>query len=252
MLSFMHWTHRTYPYGPLWLFLSIPFSWLGHSYFLLTFFLFKAGIAASFVGSLYYIEKIMEKISPKRSVETLVIVAFHPLFIIENLISAHNDIVMMFFTLLSLYLLINKKQVLSGVSFICSIAIKFATVFLLPSIVFLGIAQRKKIPNVWNLFFLFSGCCLLVAVLYASHQSNFQPWYLVWPLSFFFLLPLSHYGKTSLIVSVFSIVSLLLYVPYLYNGDWNKAIPTSYFIILWSVILVYALGAGIISMIRNK
>src|SRR5260221_5451039 len=26
MLSFMHWTQRTYPYGPIWLFFSIPLS----------------------------------------------------------------------------------------------------------------------------------------------------------------------------------------------------------------------------------
>ena len=25
MLSFMHWTHRYYPYGPIWLALTIPF-----------------------------------------------------------------------------------------------------------------------------------------------------------------------------------------------------------------------------------
>ncbi|MBP9815567.1 MAG: hypothetical protein KBC63_04610, partial [Candidatus Levybacteria bacterium] len=41
MLGFMHWTHRTYPYGPLWLGITTPLSFLGGGYFLPTFYLFK-------------------------------------------------------------------------------------------------------------------------------------------------------------------------------------------------------------------
>ena len=40
MLSFMHWTHRTYPYGPIWLGLTIPLSYLGLNFFVPTYFLF--------------------------------------------------------------------------------------------------------------------------------------------------------------------------------------------------------------------
>src|SRR4030042_3801668 len=40
MLTFMHWTHRTYPYGPSWLLLTVPLSFLGFNFFLPTFFLF--------------------------------------------------------------------------------------------------------------------------------------------------------------------------------------------------------------------
>src|SRR6266516_315651 len=34
MLSFMHWTHRTYPYGPAWLVLTVPLSFVGLQFFL--------------------------------------------------------------------------------------------------------------------------------------------------------------------------------------------------------------------------
>ena len=42
MLSFMHWTHRYYPYGPFWLVLTAPLSYAGANIFLLTFFIFKS------------------------------------------------------------------------------------------------------------------------------------------------------------------------------------------------------------------
>src|SRR3989344_7816928 len=58
MLSFMHWTHRTYPYGPTWLFLTIPLSFIGFNIFLPTFYLFKLLMLGSFIGSAYFIEKI--------------------------------------------------------------------------------------------------------------------------------------------------------------------------------------------------
>ena len=32
MLSFMHWTQRTYPYGPFWLVLTVPLSFLGFNF----------------------------------------------------------------------------------------------------------------------------------------------------------------------------------------------------------------------------
>lgn len=41
MLAFMHWTHRMYPYGPVWLAVTVPLSFLGLQLFLPTFFLFK-------------------------------------------------------------------------------------------------------------------------------------------------------------------------------------------------------------------
>ena len=53
MLSFMHWTHRAYPYGPIWLLLTVPLSFLGFKIFLLTFFLFKFLMAISFVGTVF-------------------------------------------------------------------------------------------------------------------------------------------------------------------------------------------------------
>jgi hypothetical protein len=68
MLSFMRWTHRVYPYGPVWLGLTVPVSYIGLNIFLLTFFLFKFLIAGFYLGSFYLIYKINQKINPENSI----------------------------------------------------------------------------------------------------------------------------------------------------------------------------------------
>src|SRR5579859_1218874 len=113
MLSFMRWTHRTYPYGPAWLVMTIPLSFIGFQFFLLTFFLFKVLMASCFLGSVYYLSKILQKIRREEEVFGMVLFALNPLVIIESLVSAHNDIAMIFFALVAFYFLINKKHVLA-------------------------------------------------------------------------------------------------------------------------------------------
>src|SRR3972149_7469943 len=76
MLSFMHWTHRFFPYGPTWLGLTAPLSFIGMQFFLPTFFLFKILISMSFLGTVFFIGKILQKVYPDNEV---FIVAFFAL-----------------------------------------------------------------------------------------------------------------------------------------------------------------------------
>src|SRR3989338_9479165 len=144
MLNFMRWTHRTYPYGPAWLFLTVPLSFIGFNFFLFTFFLFKFLGSLSFLGTAYFIAKILKKASPKNELFGLSLFVFNPLVIIETLVSSHNDMVMIFFGVLSLYLLVNKKYITSILYLIFSIGIKFATVSLLPIFLFPLFTKNKS------------------------------------------------------------------------------------------------------------
>ncbi|MEN9406785.1 MAG: hypothetical protein RLZZ455_1, partial [Candidatus Parcubacteria bacterium] len=93
MLSFMHWTHRVYPYGPSWLIFTVPLSFVGVQYFVLTYFLFKIAIGMCFIGTCYFLQKIAQRLHSGSSTGVLVLFALNPLVIIESLISGHNDIV---------------------------------------------------------------------------------------------------------------------------------------------------------------
>lgn len=223
MLSFMRWTHREYPYGPLWLGLTAPLSFLGFQFFLPTYFLFKIFIAASFIGSVYFIGKILQKVAPEREVSGIVFYGLNPLVLIESVVSAHIDSVMMFFALWSLYFLVQSKRPIAYGLLLVSIGIKFATAFLLPVYLLVERLKSKKMKFKWEL--IFSLCLLLMigAAIAQTSRGNFQPWYLIEVFIFLALLPLRYFLTIPAII--ISSVALLNYLPFLYYGNWDKPIP---------------------------
>lgn len=224
MLSFMHWTHRTYPYGPFWFVLTVPLSLLGIQLFLPTLYLFKLLMAVSFLGTVWMTGKIFQKLYPQREVFGLSFFAFNPLVLVESLVSAHIDIVMMFFAVLSLWLLISGRQIKGYLSLLISIGIKFLTGLLLPVFIAIDILQRRNKKPQWETIFVIALVMLLVGVIIESHQSgNFQPWYLLAPLSFIvFLKPRYYVIIPTVVLSAFA---LILYVPYLSIGNWDPPVP---------------------------
>jgi len=244
MLSFMHWTHRLYPYGPTWLGLTVPLS-IGIKFFLPTFFLFKILMSLSFLGTVFFIGKILQKLSSKDELFGVAFFALNPLVIVESLVSAHNDIVMMFFAIWALYLLMSKKYVRSIILFILSIGVKFATAFLVPVFLLIYFFKKRNKRLNWEILFSAIAILMVVPVVLATIRTSFQPWYLLNLLPFvennskksYFFIP-------SIILSLFS---LLQYLPFLYLGNWDMPVPV---ILLWLTIssiflsIVISLGYG--------
>ena len=223
MLSFMRWTHRTFPYGPSWLVLTAPLSFIGMNYFLPTFFLFKMLMGLSFLGSCYLIYKISERLFPENKLLNLTFFALNPLVLIESLVSAHNDISMIFFFLLSIYLFLEKKKILSFVSNIFSIGIKFSTGVIFPLCLILEFMDRKNKKVNWELFFIGSFLLSLLTVILATFRTTFQPWYLVFPLSMAAFVPKKFYIFIPSVIA--TIFALSVYIPYVYMTDYAKEYP---------------------------
>lgn len=219
MLSFMHWTHRTYPYGPVWLLLSIPPSIIGLNFFLVTYFLFKAMIVGFFLGTVYLIGKIVKKVNPENENFALVFFALNPLMIIENLVSGHNDISMMFFALLGIYFLLFKKNLLSIVVLIVSVLVKQVTVFLIFPVVLFFLSKYQKIKLSEENFFRSLVLFMSLGLIYVITKIEIQPWYFIWIMPFIALLKPNKY-VAALSIGI-SLGLLLRYAPYLYQGDWN-------------------------------
>lgn len=224
MLSFMHWTHRVYPYGPVWLGLTVPLSFIGLQIFFLTFFLFKLLMTACFIGTVWAVGKILQKLSPERELFGLIFFGLNPLVLIESLVSAHIDVVMMFFAVFAFYLLLSQKYFNSYVFLALSIGTKFLTGVLLPVFTFIHIMQRKKKNYSWEQVLHITVILLLLGVILESHQSgNFQPWYLLAPLSFAVLIANRYWIIIPTII--ISTISLFIYVPYLYLGNYDPPVP---------------------------
>jgi len=237
MLSFMHWTHRLYPYGPTWLGLTVPLSFLGMQVFLPTFFLFKIMISATFLGTVYFISRILQKISPENELFGVAFFALNPLVIIESLVSAHNDITMIFFAMWALYLLMINKYVRSTILFILSVGTKFATLLLVPVFVVIYFLKKYKREINWERMMLLSIVSMLAAVFVVTLRTTFQPWYLLYVLPFVAIVPNKYYVIIPTVIISFA--ASLQYLPFLYLGNWDSPVPS---ILFWMTIGSFVLS----------
>ncbi len=225
MLSFMHWSHRTYPYGPFWLVMTVPFSFLGLNLFIPTLFIFKALISATFLATVYLIQKIAREINPKREKFILVTFALSPFVLIEAVLDSHNDMPMMMFAVLSIYLALKKRWLLSVIAVILSALTKQATVFMVIPVILYVVSEvfKKRIISFEN-FLKFCILSMTIALIYVVSRIDIQPWYFLWVFPLIILLKPNKY--IFLTVTGFSIGLLLRYSPFLYRGDWNGLVPT--------------------------
>jgi hypothetical protein len=195
---FMHWTHRTYPYGPTFLPLTLIPSYLGWGKFTLTFFLYKV------MNSILYFLVVF--LLDKKNKKEAILFATHPLIIIEGLINAHNDIIGVSLGLIGIYLLDKKYNLWGRVFFLLSAGIKYVTA----PIVFI----RSSLPVLRSVKFLFAVQILLI--LYLCFKLEIQPWYF---LSLFVFLPYFLWLIERLNIFFFGL--LLSYYPFIRFGDWT-------------------------------
>jgi hypothetical protein len=235
MLGFMHWTHRLYPYGPSWLLFTIPLSFLGFQKLLPTMILFKGLEMLGYLGGCFYLYRILKKLAPQKALIGLTLFAFNPLVIVESLVSAHHDILMMGLVLAAFWNLIERKYLKAWVLFILSIGIKYVTGLLLPVFLLVYFWQWRKLPVTWPKIWGACSILMIAAIIIAIRRLEMQPWYLLYLVPFLILwLP----GKLLFWpITFISLGNLLTYVPFLYLGNWNPPVP---------VIKTYLVGGSII------
>lgn len=216
-IRFMHWTHRTYPYGPIWLLLTAPLSILGMEKFVLTLWLYKLLFALFHLGNIYLLWLILKKTDPENTLSGVAFYAFNPLILIESLVSPHNEVIMLFFLLLAVYFgFIKKKEVYGFISLILSAGIKFITFILLPLFMY-----RHKSKKVFGLdpFLKLSILLLSLPLIFQIISREPYPWYFILFIGLGALLSRNLHMKLFLVG--ISVGSLLRYTPFLYSGEYT-------------------------------
>ncbi|MCX6732201.1 MAG: hypothetical protein NTV98_01530 [Candidatus Roizmanbacteria bacterium] len=195
---FMHWTHRTYPYGPTFLPLTLIPSYLGLGKFSLTFFFYKLMNGALYFLAVYLLNK-------KNRKEALLF-ATHPLIIMEGLINGHNDMIALSLGLIGIYLLGKKYSVWSRIILLCSAGIKYIT---MPIVI---LHSKLEITRYMKLLFCFQAAL----IIYLCYKMEIQPWYF---LSIFVFVPFFPKFLEELSILFFGL--LLSYYPFIRFGDWT-------------------------------
>ena len=96
-IRFMHWTHRTYPYGPIFLLITLLPSYFSLGKFFLSFLFFKLTFIAFYLLAVYYLNKLNKRYA--------ILFATNPLVIIEGLVNSHNDLISVSLAIIGAYFL---------------------------------------------------------------------------------------------------------------------------------------------------
>ena len=213
-LRFMHWVHRSYPYGPTFLPLTFIPSVFAFGKFILNFLFFKLLFIASYLIGVYYLQKL-----DKRSA---LVFATHPLIIIEGLVNAHNDLIGVSLAVAGFYYLSQKREWIGRILLLISGGIKYIT---LP----LAVWQKEK--KHWLNYVAISA--VIGMLIYLSLFLEIQPWYF---LTLFVFLPV--YPKIIDRVQIFLFGLLMSYYPFITLGDWtDQKLFMKHWIIISSIIL---------------
>ena len=188
-IRFMRWTHVGSVYPPGWLITTIPFYLLGFGKFTLTLLSFKFLGLISFLGSSW----LMLKIAGRRA---WILWSFNPMVLIESLSSVHNEISMVFFTLLGFYFMRQGKSFKDSPLRILPLVwgglIKYTSFLLLPFL------NRPVLAAI-------AAWIGAIAFFFAR---EINPWYILLPVAISFM------SKNKYLVSLSFVSSLLIIYRY--------------------------------------
>lgn len=217
-------------YGPSWIIISlIPFL-AGLNNLILTIFSFKALVAVFYLATTWMIWKL------SKNMLSVVIFALNPLIVIETLVSGHNDIVMMFFALLSYLLLKERKIGFAVISLGISILVKYATIVLLPIFLYAALKTIRKEKVDWDKVYLMSWLVMFIVFLVSPLREEIYPWYVIWFLSFaVFMRQVNILLVTTIVLSI---TTILRYPPVLYTGEYTGITPVAKEVLTFVPIIV--------------
>lgn len=200
---FMHWTHRTYPYGPTFLPLTLIPSFLGMGKFSLTFFLYKLMNGILYCLAVYCLSKMNKKAA--------MFFATNPLIIIEGIINTHNDLIAVSLGLIGIYYLGKEHAIWARILLVCSAGIKYITapIVTLDS----SLKSRRYIQLLFaaQIFLIFCAC----------FKMTIQPWYF---LSLFVFIPF--FPDFFEILNILFFGLLIAYYPFIRLGEWTAKYVT--------------------------
>jgi hypothetical protein len=137
------WVDAASPYGPAWEWLSLGAFYLSGGQFLGHLLLLKIIGVIAYLGCTGLVYQILRRLYPEWATAGTIAFAWNPLVLFESVQNAHNDILMIFFLLLAIWLFIHLPQaqgtprywllmLLLALSLALSILVKFMTVIVAP------------------------------------------------------------------------------------------------------------------------
>lgn len=210
-LRFMHWVHSPSAYGyGFTAYMIIPYV-LGLGKLVPSLYLYKLMSFFWYLLAVWLVGKITARTKTIAASTAQLLFALNPIIIMEWLINAHNESMMVTLMLLSWYLVGHKKLLSGTLALTIGALAKYAAVLLIPGLLMSRIFGEQRALYLTSLI-------LLLAPFFYHYNSQYQIWYITWALPFVVLT-----GNRYLIAATlgYSLGGLLTYVPYIATGFWS-------------------------------
>jgi hypothetical protein len=151
----------------------------GNNDLFLTVFLYKLLVVIFSLGSMYIVYLLAKKFYPGKESTALLTIFWNPLFVLEIVGSGHNDMLMIFFTLLGVYFFKKRRWILAALALGCAVQVKII-VILLVGFIGIDILRRKyfySLIQFSTVFVLFNACMfylMQVSPLTFMHNISFN------------------------------------------------------------------------------
>lgn len=137
-----YWANTTVVYGPIAQLIFKVCSTVSFKNINIALLIYKLVNICVHVGSCYLIYKITNR------KKFALIYGINPFILLEGIGNVHNDIIIVFFVLLTLYFLIKKKNIYLSILFLAiATGIKYFTILLLPVIILYHFRNERKLEK---------------------------------------------------------------------------------------------------------
>ncbi|MFC1879083.1 hypothetical protein ACFLZW_04150 [Chloroflexota bacterium] len=133
LYRYMAWKRSPSAYGPLWELLAGAAARLSGDGIITNILVFKLIPAVFWAGSLFLVGDILKRVAPQQALAGVYLLAFNPNMLFSTWGNGHNDIVMIFWILLSVWAIVNRLFTIAILSLVVGALIKYIPLLLLPA-----------------------------------------------------------------------------------------------------------------------
>lgn len=161
-----NWRNLPSQHGPFKFFLTQPAYYISQGLVVPAVFLYKLLYAFFFIASIFLVYKILKYLSRPWTNFALMLFAWNPLIVLAPHISGGNDILLLFWMLLAVYMAVTNRFHLATIFLTLSILVKYVTIIFLPIFLVYYLFQEtsfiSKLTSLGRHLLIFSATSLLL------------------------------------------------------------------------------------------
>ncbi len=168
-----HWIYNPCPYGFFFALVAAGLTGLSNAHFMIAFLLFKSMNVLLLGGSTWLVYDMARRLNHHRPVLTAYLFGANPLVLLHAMGNGHNDIMMVFLLLASLWTLLETRLIWACLPLLAlSVLTKYASLLALPFVLIYLVKNRQWPGLFWGGLLTLALCIGLGSVYVDPHQ----PW----------------------------------------------------------------------------